>query len=181
MLALKPLLALGVRNHLDIESREALVFALADYSGAVMLVSHDPHLVSAIADRLWLVKDGAVSIYDGDIEAYRAQILGEQTKLRRPKVHKAPKPSKAEVRAALAPFKAEVSNCEQRLVKLGEMQTKMLSELGDKALYTGENADRYEFLTKKYDELKIALKKAELLWIKAVEDLETKETEYAQK
>ncbi|MEP3771754.1 MAG: ABC-F family ATP-binding cassette domain-containing protein, partial [Sulfitobacter pontiacus] len=62
-------------NHLDIESREALVEALTAYSGAVILVSHDMHLLSMVADRLWLVSDGTVKPYDDDLESYRKLLL----------------------------------------------------------------------------------------------------------
>ena len=62
-------------NHLDIESREALVEALTAYSGAVVLVSHDMHLLSLVADRLWLVKGGRVTPYDDDLDTYRSQLL----------------------------------------------------------------------------------------------------------
>ncbi|EFL90587.1 ABC-F family ATP-binding cassette domain-containing protein [Ahrensia sp. R2A130] len=62
-------------NHLDIDSRESLVMALNDYRGAVILISHDRHLVEASADRLWLVHDGTVGPYDGDLEDYRRLIL----------------------------------------------------------------------------------------------------------
>ena len=65
-------------NHLDIESREALVEALTEYNGAVILVSHDPHLVELVADRLWLVKDGRVAPFDDDMEAYRRLLLSER-------------------------------------------------------------------------------------------------------
>ena len=62
-------------NHLDIDSREALVHALADYSGAVILISHDRHLIEASADRLWLVADGTVTPYPNDIDDYRRLVL----------------------------------------------------------------------------------------------------------
>ena len=65
-------------NHLDIESREALVHALNDFSGAVIIVSHDAHLVEMIADRLWLVKNGRVTQYDGDINDYRKILLSDR-------------------------------------------------------------------------------------------------------
>src|SRR5437764_13286769 len=61
-------------NHLDMETREALVAALADYAGAVVLVSHDWHLVELVADRLWLVENGTVAPFDGDLEAYRERL-----------------------------------------------------------------------------------------------------------
>ena len=62
-------------NHLDIDSREALVMALNAYKGAVILISHDRSLVEASADRLWLVNDGTVLPYDGDLDDYRRLIL----------------------------------------------------------------------------------------------------------
>src|SRR5438067_2257198 len=65
-------------NHLDMETREALVAALADYSGAVVLVSHDWHLVELVADRLWLVEDGTVRPFDDDLEGYRRRLLARQ-------------------------------------------------------------------------------------------------------
>jgi ABC-type multidrug transport system ATPase subunit len=62
-------------NHLDIESREALIHAINAYQGAVILVSHDPHLVETIADQLWIVRNGAVQPFDGDMDDYRKQLL----------------------------------------------------------------------------------------------------------
>jgi ATP-binding cassette, subfamily F, member 3 len=66
-------------NHLDMETREALVTALAEYSGAVVLVSHDWHLVELVADRLWLVEDGTVRPFEDDLEAYRRRLLDRDT------------------------------------------------------------------------------------------------------
>src|SRR6266576_2472509 len=62
-------------NHLDMETREALVAALAEYSGAVVLVSHDWHLVELVADQLWLVADGTVRSFEDDLDAYRRRLL----------------------------------------------------------------------------------------------------------
>jgi ATP-binding cassette subfamily F protein 3 len=66
-------------NHLDVDSREALIHALSDYEGAVILISHDRHLVDAVADRLWVVRDGTVKPYDGDMESYREELLAERS------------------------------------------------------------------------------------------------------
>ncbi|MBO0712192.1 MAG: ABC-F family ATP-binding cassette domain-containing protein, partial [Acetobacteraceae bacterium] len=66
-------------NHLDIDAREALVKALADFQGAVLLITHDPHLVELIADRLWLVADGTARPFDGDLDDYRA-LLADRTR-----------------------------------------------------------------------------------------------------
>ncbi len=69
-------------NHLDIEAREALTQALNNYSGAVILVSHDPHLVECVADRLWLVADGTCSPFNDDLDAYRKLIVQQRRKER---------------------------------------------------------------------------------------------------
>ena len=69
-------------NHLDIDARQALIQALNGYEGCVILVSHDPHLVAAVADRLYLVKDGGVRSYEGDLKAYRQLIMDQRRKER---------------------------------------------------------------------------------------------------
>ncbi len=65
-------------NHLDVDAREALVRALNDYEGAVILITHDRHLIEACADRLWIVRGGTVRSYDGDVDRYRAECLAER-------------------------------------------------------------------------------------------------------
>ena len=65
-------------NHLDIDSRAALIEAINDYSGAIILVSHDRHLLDACADRLWLVADGTVTPFDGDLDDYRRRVLSDR-------------------------------------------------------------------------------------------------------
>jgi ATP-binding cassette subfamily F protein 3 len=62
-------------SHLDIDSREALIYAINGFQGAVLLITHDIYLAEACADRLWLVKDGRVGPYDGDLSDYRALVL----------------------------------------------------------------------------------------------------------
>ena len=65
-------------NHLDIDAREALKQALNNYTGAVILVSHDPHLVEHVADQLWLVSDGKCVVFDDDLDAYRKQVIRQR-------------------------------------------------------------------------------------------------------
>ena len=77
-------------NHLDIESREALVLALNAYDGAIILVSHDTYLVEAVADRLWLVKDGRVTPFDGNMDEYKKLIMSTN----KTSDNKTPKPHK---------------------------------------------------------------------------------------
>ena len=125
-------------NHLDIESRDALVQALTEYGGAVILVSHDPHLVELVADRLWLVKDGRVRPFDDDMDAYRRLLLSERngTPARgREEKPKAPVPTRgaAAPRSAVAPLRAEVARCEARVAKLEEIRAEIDSRLANPA------------------------------------------------
>ena len=155
-------------NHLDMESREALVEALIEYTGAVILVSHDMHLLGLVADRLWLVKGGAVVPYEEDLETYRRQLLAGDEE---PKAKPVEKPKKVS-REDVSLLKAEVRKCEERLDKLNEMRDRLAKKLADPALYEpgrGSEADTWQ---KKYAEVMGALDKAEALWLRAQEKLE---------
>ncbi|RYI34918.1 MAG: ABC transporter ATP-binding protein [Acetobacteraceae bacterium] len=157
-------------NHLDIESREALVDALTEYPGAVILVSHDMHLLGLVADRLWLVKGGAVTPYTDDLEAYRRQLLAgdDEVKVVAKPVEKKPKASRDEMMA----FKAEVRKCEDRLSKLNDMRDKLAKKLADPELYEDARKGELETWNRKYAEVMDALDKAEALWLSAQEKLE---------
>jgi len=167
-------------NHLDIQSREALVTALNTYEGAVILVSHDPHLVSMTADRLWLVKDGRIEVFTEDMEAYRAYLLKDRGKPGRPadkpkpnRPADTPKPARsAETRKKTAPLQAEVSKCEARVTKLEEMRKRLDLRLADPDLYQPALARDLANLQAKDRELRAAMNKAEDLWMQAIEALE---------
>jgi len=157
-------------NHLDIESREALVEALTAYSGAVILVSHDMHLLSLVADRLWLVKGGLVTPYDGDLEAYRRELLAgdpADKPAEKPKA-RADRPA----REALAALRSEARRCEDRVAKLAEMRAKLDARLADPDLYSPDRADEAQVLAAKDRELAEAMDRAEALWLDAMERLE---------
>ncbi|MCT8159850.1 ABC-F family ATP-binding cassette domain-containing protein [Pseudoruegeria sp. SHC-113] len=160
-------------NHLDIESREALVEALTAYSGAVVLVSHDMHLLSLVADRLWLVKDGTVTPYEEDLEAYRKMLLTADTPARAGKEKPAPKrPS----RDAILALRAEARKCEERVEKLNEMRDTLAARLGQPGLYDGPDAEKAVAWQKKYSEVMEATDRAEALWFRALEKLEKAES-----
>ncbi|WP_375255883.1 ABC-F family ATP-binding cassette domain-containing protein [Yoonia sp.] len=157
-------------NHLDIESREALVEALTAYSGAVILVSHDMHLLSMVADRLWLVKDGHVTPYADDLQAYRKMLLTpeKQAEKDKPKPVKAAKPS----REALQTLRADVRKNEERVSKINEMRDKLAKKLADPALYEDGKAGELATWNKKYAEVMDGLERAEAMWMVALEKLE---------
>ena len=160
-------------NHLDIESREALVEALTAYSGAVVLVSHDMHLLSLVADRLWLVKGGRVTPYDDDLDTYRSQLLsGDKPTTMAPSDK--PKIKRASRDEILA-LRAEVRKCEDRLEKLMEMHEKLSAKLADPELYSDNNIADLEVWNKKFAEVEEAMSRAETLWVTALEKLDTAE------
>ncbi|MDG1234750.1 MAG: ABC-F family ATP-binding cassette domain-containing protein [Amylibacter sp.] len=163
-------------NHLDIESREALVRALMDYDGAVILVSHDPHLVGMVADRLWLVKDGSVTPFTEDLDAYQKLLLTERgggglaaASKQKPKAKHKLSPVH---RKAVAPLQAEVIKCEARVTKLEELKSKIEKRLIDPDLYEPVNRDKLRLLQGKAREINDGLVRGEELWMEAVEELE---------
>ncbi len=129
-------------NHLDIDSRNALIQALNDYPGAVILISHDRHLIEATVDRLWLVRDGTVTAYDGDLEDYRSLIVatpkGKQaakTPIEDSKNKADQRKLAAERRSALAPLKKKINDLESLTGKLQKLIQALDKELEDPALY----------------------------------------------
>lgn len=139
-------------NHLDIDSREALVQALNDYQGAVVLISHDRHLVEACADRLWLVANGRVETFDGDMEDYRQYILQGPEGLEKARAKAAQAEAQgddqanaqdkrrqaAERRSQLKPLKAKIDACEKEMNRLQEKLGKLDEALADPEFFTRE-------------------------------------------
>lgn len=162
-------------NHLDIESREALVEALTAYKGAVILVSHDMHLLSLVADRLWLVNDGTVKPYEEDLAAYRKLLLAAD-KPANSKNKPAKPPAKKASRDVILALRAEVRKCEARIEKLSEMSDKLSKKLADQSLYEDGRLDEMEVWQKKYGEVMEAQDRAEVLWMTALEKLEKAES-----
>lgn len=152
-------------NHLDIESREALVEALSAYSGAVILVSHDMHLLGLVADRLWLVANGRVTPYEGDLDSYRATLLGARPE--KPSKDKpaptAPRPSHYEIKE----MRAELRRAEARVEKIMEMHGKLSVKLADPALYEAAKASELAQWQAKFTEVEEGLARAEALCVAA--------------
>ncbi|MFV0409198.1 MAG: ABC-F family ATP-binding cassette domain-containing protein [Paracoccus sp. (in: a-proteobacteria)] len=159
-------------NHLDIESREALTEALNDYTGAVVLVSHDMHLLSLVADRLWLVDQGGVAPWQGDLDDYRAMLLSSPED--RPAKAEAPKPApKRASRDEILELRAEARRAEERVEKLDEMLDKLGVKMADPGLY--DDPAEVEKWGRKHAEATEAMVRAETLWMKALERLEKAE------
>lgn len=126
-------------NHLDIESRRALVDAVNAFPGAVLLISHDRHMVELTTEQLWLVKGGRVQVYDQDVAAYRDSLLAESqmgSAAARPAVVKpAERISASERRARLAPLRARAKEAENELAKWQSLQSRVQAKLSDPSSY----------------------------------------------
>ena len=140
-------------NHLDIDSRQALMEAINDYTGAVVLVSHDRFLIEACAERLWIVGNGTVKSFDGDMDDYRQLVLsGELEPQRRSdKSQAAPTSSKvderraaAERRVALAPLRKKLEALEARMTKLTDVIGKVDAALADGSAFLKDPAKATE-------------------------------------
>ncbi len=158
-------------NHLDIESREALVEALTAYSGAVVLVSHDMHLLGLVADRLWLVSGGSVTPWEEDLEAYRRFLLTAPDDDTAPARAPQPKPQ-AIPQTTRKVLESDLRKAEARLEKLAEMRAKLDEKLADPALYEPARARDLAAWQAKYAELETATERAETLWLEAQERLD---------
>jgi ATP-binding cassette, subfamily F, member 3 len=168
-------------NHLDVDAREALVRALNDYQGAVILITHDRHLIEACADRLWIVRDGTVRAYDGDVDRYRTECLAERggpdgAAARKANGGAKPTPQEArrkaaELRAALAPLKKTVTRAEAEIERLSLQIATIDAALADSGLYA-RNAARAQALARERGELARARSQAEAAWLAATEAYE---------
>ena len=128
-------------NHLDLDMRDALTLALEEYTGAVVLVSHDRSLIRAVADELWLVADGNAKLFDGDLEDYKTWI-----ETRRPRETTQTKPEKPRSPTQSKPNKKALLSKRSKLeISLAQSQTELAEvtrQLADPAIYT--NPDRNE-------------------------------------
>ncbi|MCB1418642.1 MAG: ABC-F family ATP-binding cassette domain-containing protein [Notoacmeibacter sp.] len=160
-------------NHLDIDSRGALMEALNDFPGAVILISHDRHLIEATADRLWLVHDGSVAPYDGDMEEYRALIIGNargndgkpaKADTGNPVSKADQRRDAAQKREQLKPLAKKIKDAEALMDKLGKRIAAIETELADPALYE-RNAKKAAELGKERADLTAQLASTEESWL----------------
>jgi ATP-binding cassette, subfamily F, member 3 len=163
-------------NHLDIDSREALIEALNSYEGAVILISHDRHLIEACADRLWLVDKGTVQPYDGDMEDYRALTTGGTTRNREKR--EADKASKADRRreaarrrAALEPLAKEIKATEGLIERMRKRFEAIETQMADPGLYERDPA-KISTLAKERADLAQSISRQEEKWLELSSEYE---------
>jgi ATP-binding cassette subfamily F protein 3 len=127
-------------NHLDLDMRDALTIALEEYTGAVVIVSHDRSLIRAVADELWLVADGSAKLFDGDLEDYKAWIETRrpretvQAKPEKPAQTVAPRINRKAVQSKLAKLETELNKAQAELADITR-------QLGDPATYSDCSSD----------------------------------------
>ncbi|HEV8026449.1 MAG TPA: ABC-F family ATP-binding cassette domain-containing protein [Stellaceae bacterium] len=168
-------------NHLDIAAREALVEAINEFAGAVVIISHDWHLLSLTAERLWLVADGTARPWDGDLDDYRRYLLAERptaapgAERASSGVKRQGRRSGASRRDALAPLKHRLSAAEAELAKLAREKAALDGRLADPATY-GTRGPTLSELLRAQAEAAQSLAAAEARWLAAAEAVERAES-----
>jgi len=161
-------------NHLDIDSREALIEAINAFPGAVILISHDRHLVEMTAERLWLVKDGRVRVYDEDLDTYRRELLlGDEAGARPARTGngKATRPlAGSERRQKLAPLRKTAKAIEDELARLQQAKSAVERRLADPATYTA--VTDIAGLERERLQLTAAIAEAEERWLQVESEIE---------
>jgi ATP-binding cassette subfamily F protein 3 len=158
-------------NHLDLDMRDALTLALEEYTGAVVLVSHDRSLIRAVADELWLVADNNARLFDGDLEDYKEWIETRRrretipVKADKPIQPAAPKPNRKALQSKLAKLETELGKAQ---AELGEINT----QLGDPASYAEGNSDLIAKLNARRVVLENKVAELEEAWLEMEMSLE---------
>ncbi|KGA22905.1 ABC transporter ATP-binding protein [Pectobacterium brasiliense] len=171
-------------NHLDLDMRQALTEALIDFEGALVVVSHDRHLIRSTTDDLYLVHDQKVEPFDGDLEDYQQWLVGlqrqENAADETPKENAAnsaqgrkdQKRREAELRTQTQPLRKQITKLEQQMEKLGETLAALEARLADSAIYDISRKTELTDCLQQQTKVKIELEETELSWLDAQEQLE---------
>ena len=164
-------------NHLDIDSRDALVHALNDYKGAVLIISHDRHLVEATCDSLWIAADGTITEFDDDLDAYQRMLTSGNSGASNGNTQSAAERKRERQEAAarrseLAPLRKEIKALEQKLDWKRKDLAKLEAQLSDPALYTGQ-PDKAIALGIEKSDLESLIAQLEDSWLEKSAEYET--------
>jgi ATP-binding cassette subfamily F protein 3 len=169
-------------NHLDMEMRLALTLALQDYSGAVVLVTHDRHLLRNTVDQLLLVHDGQVEEYQEDVRAYEQWVLSQPANnaksTSRPSDtnRKEQRQAAAQLRQQLRPLKNEIDRVEKKMAKIEQQLDTLESQLADNSLYESERKSELDERLREQGRLTSAATALEETWLTLHHQLEELET-----
>ncbi len=159
-------------NHLDIDAREALVQALNTYEGAIIIDSHDPNMIERVADRLWLVKDGACEHFEGDLEDYRDFTIKsrrEDRKKEKKKKDKSKKSSDEKQKSNVTPIdKKKIVKIENQIEILEAEKSRLETIMADPNFYN-EDQTKIEKIQIDYDKVSKELEHNEAVWMDAQE------------
>ncbi len=168
-------------NHLDMDTRESLAQAINAFEGAVVIISHDPSVIEMTADRLWLVEDGKVMNFEGDLDDYRTRTLQSRdsapakTQVMSPEDdRKAQRQKSAERRQNLAPLKKKVEQAAAKVTKLEGEKAKLAAKLADPKLYA--DAAKALEVQREMGRIEKDLALAEDAWMALEGELEEAET-----
>ncbi len=158
-------------NHLDVDSREALIMAINDYEGAVILISHDRHIIETCVDDLWLVHDGTVKRFDGDMDEYTQLVLERARASRRAERaavprEPAPEPVRQPARASAASVQKAVEKLDKRMEDIRGKIDILDKALSDPAIYSEEPKKAGDF-TRLRAKLSTELEEIENQWLEA--------------
>lgn len=171
-------------NHLDLEMRHALTIAMQGYTGALVVVSHDRHLLRTVADELWLVANGKVISFDGDLEDYRDWLTAQRREDRTgiqpdsapasciPAKRKEQRRLDAEQRKQLQPLKKEIQRLEQSMGRLHAKKAELEAMLADTSMYVAARKDELKAKLLEQARLDENLSQAEEAWLSACEALD---------
>ncbi|MGZ8097134.1 MAG: ATP-binding cassette domain-containing protein, partial [Methylosarcina sp.] len=166
-------------NHLDLEMRQALSVALQDYQGAMVVVSHDRHLLRAVTDRFLLVAEGQVKIFDGDLDDYRNWLADQKKGEEKPVAETSPginrkdqRKLEAERRQRIKPLYDALKKAENAVEKFHNEQRQLEMQLADPDLYGDSQKDRLKQILTRKAQIDKALEEAEADWLEAEEKLE---------
>ncbi|GAV21437.1 ATP-binding cassette, subfamily F, member 3 [Mariprofundus micogutta] len=162
-------------NHLDLEMRHALSMALQSFEGAMVLVSHDRHLLRTVCDSLMLVSAGQVDLFNGDLDEYSKWLLeqrNEENIATSTPSRKDDRRAKAEQRKLLQPLRNKIKKLEAELEKLHDMKFKLDEQLADPKLYESGSGDLLKQLSIEHSQLEKTLQNTEEAWMDSCEELE---------
>jgi ATP-binding cassette subfamily F protein 3 len=165
-------------NHLDLEMRLALTMALQDFEGALIVVSHDRHLIRTVADDLWLVSDGQAKPFDGDLDDYRQWLLTKdkpvKTEATAPAINtkKEDRRAAADARQRLQPLTNKVKKAEQQMTALQKVIGEIDQKLAESSLYEAESKQQLKKLLAEQATAKTQLEQVEMDWLEASDILE---------
>lgn len=185
-------------NHLDLNMREAIILALSDFKGALIVVSHDRHLLKTTTNEFYLVSEGKVSQFNGDLDDYHNYLVELDKKNEQQKKElsrsqdegksssksafksKEQKKLEAEFRERLRPLKKEIENLDKKITKLTSEKKQLEIQLTDESIYNAEHKDELQKVLLQQSKVSSELEEAEMLWMEKSELLEQQTNEFNQ-